>query len=90
MAVPGLQCSVGFFSRCSEWLLVVVASLVAEQRLQGAHASVGAVPGPSRTSAVVGARRLSCSTACGILDQGSNPCLLHWQEDFSTEPQGNP
>ena len=25
---------------------------------------------------------LSCSTACGILpDQGSNPCLLHWQAD---------
>ena len=23
---------------------------------------------------------LSCSTACGIfLNQGSNPCLLHWQ-----------
>ena len=26
--------------------------------------------------------RLSCSTACGIfLDQGSNPCPLHWQAD---------
>ena len=25
--------------------------------------------------------RLHCSTACGILqDQGSNPCLLHWQQ----------
>ena len=25
---------------------------------------------------------LSCSAACGILpDQGSNPCLLHWQAD---------
>ena len=25
---------------------------------------------------------LSCSVACGIfLDQGSNPCLLHWQVD---------
>ena len=25
---------------------------------------------------------LSCCTACGIsLDQGSNPCLLHWQVD---------
>ena len=28
-------------------------------------------------------RLLSCSKACGIfLDQGSNPCPLHWQEDF--------
>ena len=26
---------------------------------------------------------LSCSAACGIFpDQGSNLCLLHWQEDF--------
>ena len=25
---------------------------------------------------------LSCSMACGIFpDQGSNPCLLHWQAD---------
>ena len=25
---------------------------------------------------------LGCSVACGIfLDQGSNPCLLHWQVD---------
>ena len=28
------------------------------------------------------AHRLSCSTACGtFLDQGLNPCLLHWQVD---------
>ena len=28
------------------------------------------------------AHRLSCSMTCGIfLDQGSNPCLLHWQAD---------
>ena len=35
--------------------------------------------------------RLSCSVACGVfLDQGLNPCLLHWQEDFflTTEPPG--
>ena len=31
---------------------------------------------------VVVAHRLSCSVACGIfLDQGSNPCPLHWQVD---------
>ena len=33
-------------------------------------------------ASVVVARGLSCSTACGIfLDQGSNPCPLHWQVD---------
>ena len=31
---------------------------------------------------------LSCSMICGIfLDQGSNPCPLHWQVDFY--PQGH-
>ena len=33
-------------------------------------------------ASVVVAHRLSCSTARGILlDQGSNPCPLHWQAD---------
>ena len=42
-------------------------------------------------ASVVLAHGLSCSTACGILpDQGSNPCLLHWQVDSSPlDPQGN-
>ena len=36
------------------------------------------------------ADRLSCSVACGIfLDQGWNPCPLHWQMHFlSTVPPG--
>ena len=36
--------------------------------------------------------RLSCSAACGIfLDQGSNPCPLHWQVDsYSLYHQGSP
>ena len=35
------------------------------------------------TGSVVVAHRLSCSVTCGIfLDQGSNPCPLHWQADF--------
>ena len=50
--------------------LLAVASLVAEHRLQGAWASV------------VVAHGLSCLKACGIfLDQGSNPCPVHWQVD---------
>ena len=33
-------------------------------------------------ASLVVACRLSCSTACGIFpDQGSNPCLLHWQAE---------
>ena len=44
--------------------------LIAEHGLCGAWASV------------VVAHRLSYSELCGIfLDQGSNPCLLHWQAD---------
>ena len=35
---------------------------------------------------------LSCSAACGIfMDQGSNPCLLHWQVDsLPLNHQGRP
>ena len=38
------------------------------------------------------ARRLSCSAACEILlDQGLNPCPLHWQADFyPLHHQGSP
>ena len=41
---------------------------------------------------VVVAHGLSCSAACGIfLDQGSNPCLLHWQADSQPlRHQGSP
>ena len=35
---------------------------------------------------------LSCSEACGtFMDQGLNPCLLHWQEDSLPQShQGSP
>jgi len=47
-------------------LLTAVASLVAEQGLQGTWASVAVAQG------------LSCPAACGIFpDQGSNPCPPH-------------
>ena len=41
---------------------------------------------------VIVAHGPSCSVACGIFpDQGSNPCPLHWQADFSTTaPAGKP
>ena len=44
-------------------------------------------PGPGAQ-----AHRVSCSMACGIfLDQGSNPCILHWQVDsLPLSHQGSP
>ena len=41
---------------------------------------------------VVVAHGPSCSVACGIFpDQGSNPCLLHWQADSQPlHHQGKP
>ena len=51
-------------------LLIAVAFLVVEHRLQGLQVSV------------VVAHRLCCSAACEIFrDHGSNPCPLHWQAD---------
>ena len=49
-------------------LLTVLASLVAEHRLQDSQTSIVVVHG------------LSCSGVYGIFpDQGLNSCLLHWQ-----------
>ena len=46
---------------------------LSEVSVVGAH-------GLQSTGSIVVAHRLSCSKACGIFpDQGSNPCLLHWQ-----------
>ena len=79
LAALGLRCCVWAFSSCGQWgllfvavcgLLIVVAYLCCGARALGVQASV------------VVAHGLSCSAACGILpDQGSKPCLLHWQAD---------
>ena len=46
--------------------------------------SVVAAPGLWSTGSAVVVRGLICSEACGIFpDQGSNLCLLRWQENFS-------
>ena len=67
-------------------LLIVVVSLVAEYGLYSAQASVVSACVLSSWSSQAPEHRLSlahglhCSTACGILlDQGSNPYLMHWQ-----------
>ena len=46
----------------------------------------------SERASVAVAHGLSCSAACGIfLDQGSNPCSLHWQADsYPLGHQGSP
>ena len=55
-------------------------------------ASAGAARRLRSAGSAVVAPKLSCSGACGIsLDQGSNPCLLHWQTDSQPlDHQGSP
>ena len=54
--------------------------------------SVVAARGLQSPGSVVTVRGLNCPSACGIfLDQGSNPCPLHWQMDsFPLGCQGSP
>ena len=61
-------------------LLIMVTSLVEEHGLWGTWALAAMSSG------------LSCSSAHGIFpDQGSNPCLLHWQMDYlPLSHQGSP
>ena len=55
-------------------------TIVTERRLLIAVASLCGARALGSWASVVVARGLSCSTACGIfLDQGSNPCPLHWR-----------
>ena len=57
------------YSLVAVLILTVEASLVAEHRLWS-------------SGSVVVVQGLSCSKACVIfLDQGLNPCPLHWQMD---------
>ena len=82
-AALGLCCRTAF-SSCREQgllfvavcrLLLALASLVAEHRLQSADS-------------VVVALGLSCPETCGIFpDQGLNLCPLHWQAD--SQPLGH-
>ena len=68
MAALGLRCCVGFSlvaeSRVHR-LLIAVASLVAEHRLEGTQASVTVVARLWSTSSIVVAPRLSCCKHVG-------------------------
>ena len=75
-----LRC-VGFSSR---WLLLLRSTGSRHMGFSscGTRASVVVARGLQSAGSVVVAHGLSCSAACGIfLDQGLNPCPLHWQED---------
>ena len=64
---------------CSCWRVWALENQVPVAVVQG---SVAVVPGLKSTGSIVVAHGLSCPKACGIFtDQGSNPCLLHWQTD---------
>ena len=65
-----------------QWLLLLRSTGPRVQGLQQLWraGSVVVVHGLQSAGSVAVAHRLSCSAVCGIfLDQGSNPCLLHWQ-----------
>ena len=63
--------------RCGVWSSHCHGFFCCGAQTLGAWASV-----VSTCRLVVTAHGLSCSAACGIfLDQESNPCSLHWQED---------
>ena len=108
LAALGLRCCAQAFSSCGEQgllfiavrgLLIAMASLVAEHRLQACRlqqlqhvGSVVVAHGLQSTGSVVVVHGLSCPAACGIFpDQGSNPCPLRWQADSQPlRHQGSP
>ena len=72
--LTSLQCT-GF----SLWWSLLLPST--GSRVRGPVAEVPALWGPGSAAL---AHRLCCPAARGIFpDQGSNPCLLHWQVDSS-------
>ena len=82
-AVLGLCCCEGFF------LVTASAELLSSCGAQASHCCGFSL---RSTASIVVARGLSCSTTCGIFwDEGSNPCLLHWQADsLPLSHQGSP
>ena len=78
LTAVGLHCCAWAFSSCGEreLLFVVVRGLLIAVASRCGAWALGA------WASVIVARGFSCSAACGIfLDQGSNPCPLHWQVD---------
>ena len=94
LAASGFHCCTWAFPTCAKWGPALPCSAWASHccdfsccgaRALGAWASVVAACRLSSCvtqASVVAAREPSSSVACGLfLDQGSNPCPLHWQAD---------
>ena len=91
------------FPSCGAWASHVAASFVAEQRLWcvgfrcraeslGLAGFSSCSSGLQSTGSTVVTHGLNRTSACEIFpDQGSNPCLLHWQVNSSPlSHQGSP
>ena len=78
LAVLGLRFCARAFSSCGKrgpFFIMVHGPLTIVASLVGST-------GSRHAGSVVVAHGPSCSAVCGIfLDQGSNPCPLHWQAD---------
>ena len=86
---------VGSSFLCEGFLLVVASGGHSSSRCAGLSLSRPLLlrsTGSRRAGSVVVAHGPNCSVACGIFpDQGSNPCLLHWQADSQPlHHQGSP
>ena len=89
LTVLGFHCCVGYPLVAMCRLLIAVASLTVDMGTGRTGFSscrhmglVFVAPMLWSLGSVVVVHRLSCSEACEIFpDQGSNPCLLHWQMD---------
>ena len=95
MSVLGLHCCVQAFSSCGKLellfpvvlgLFIAVASLFVNSSRHSGFSSCSFQALEQRLRSC-----RACSEACGIfLDQGANPCPLHWQADSYPLPhQGN-
>ena len=84
----------GYFPVAVHRLLIVLASLVAEHGLQGMQAPVVESCGLSNrgsqaqsTGSIVMVHGIDCPMAYRIFpDQGSDTCLLHWQDPSPEKP----
>ena len=97
---PVTALSRGYSPAAVRGLVVAVASPVADRGPWSVQASAVAARGLRSCGSqalehrllIVLEHELSCSAARGIIpDQGSNPCLLHWQVDsLPLSQQGSP
>ena len=90
----GATCQLKSAGLSLQWLLLLQSPGSRGCGLQqsGHVGSVVAAHGVQSTGLEVVVLGLSCPLTCGIFpDQGSNPCLHHWQADsFPLSHQGNP